>query len=519
MRTSSLIFLNAATSWIAVLAQGVVRFFLVPFLLGVLDRDGYGLILLMSTLISFSRLADLGLRGAMGRAMAEEAGKGNREGINQIASSGMAVYLLISLLVAGGVAFAAAPIARLLNVPEQLWSTSIWLLRGYASVILVISFVMPVFSSAIIAQHRFDIVNNINTAGGILEGVLVFTCLSLWGGSLLLWAVVMVVVHFLRLVLLWLFTCRLNPTFHLARRHVRFRQIRDLMSMSGYMLSFQLTRQLSTKSDPVVISSYLGPAMVPLYGPPTGLMNMVRPLVGAMANQLYPLATSYHVQGNTRNLQSVLTRGTLYTMLMGVPVVAMAFVFAEPIMHVWLGGHLGPDTVTAAHVLMGWALIELMQYAAGTQWPVLLGMKRLKFLFWSTLPPALLNLGVSIFLTGYTSLGVMGVVYPTVAIWILRRPIVTVLTARAVGLKPGQYFMESYCRPILVLVLLVGFCYLFRLWVDTWSWTILIGSAAGVGLFWALLVWMIGFTTSDRASFRSLLKRIYLKAIQQIGRK
>ncbi len=57
------------------------------------------------------------------------------------------------------------------------------------------------------------------------------------------------------------------------------------------MYAIQLTRTLSEKSDPLVISAFFGPAGVALYQPGGKLSTLIRPVVLAMADQMYPLTT------------------------------------------------------------------------------------------------------------------------------------------------------------------------------------------------------------------------------------
>ena len=57
---------NIFSSWLAVLAQSGIAFFLIPFLITHLGKEGYGLVGLLGVLLGFSQIVDLGLRGALG---------------------------------------------------------------------------------------------------------------------------------------------------------------------------------------------------------------------------------------------------------------------------------------------------------------------------------------------------------------------------------------------------------------------------------------------------------------------
>jgi O-antigen/teichoic acid export membrane protein len=198
--------------------------------------------------------------------------------------------------------------------------------------------------------------------------------------------------------------------------------------------------------------------------------------------------------------------GTRFTVLLGVPVVVIGTIFAEPIMRLWLSPvpEIGKDYIICAQVLVLWTLVQFTQYAVGTQWTVLLGMKKLDFLFWLTLPMALVNIAASVLLVIYTDLGVVGVVIPTTIISLIRRPIVAAYTARAVGVPVRRYLAGGYGRPVIVLGILAGLAYLLLLAMPIDSLLRLGLAVALIGAGWAVLCWVIGFDAQDRARFRSV---------------
>jgi len=496
---------NAVTNWVAMVVHAAVGLVLVPFLLGRLGTEGYGLAAIAGVVLSFTAMADLGLRAALSRHLAEQVALNNTRRFNELASTALVLYLTIGTALATACVLAAEPLARALRVSDALLPDAVFLVRWYSSVSILLSFLSPLFAAVVISNNRFDLRNYIMTGTGLLRGAFLFAVLGLTDTGLYGWAVVGIAATALQVGLLVIAARRLWPTMEMRLRHVRWDAAKVLASLGGSLFVLQWTNTLSVQSDPIVLTAFLGPSAVALYAPALAVAGSVRPVVQTLTQQLHPLATGLHATGQRERLQAILLRGTRYTLLMGVCACVLLGVFAGPIIQVWLGRRLGPEYLVTVQVLVAWVIVDLFNYAAGSQWPVLVGMRRLRFLLWMELSLGILNLLSSIVLVGYTSLGVVGVVIPTVVIGILRRPIVAVYVARVCGLTAGRYFLESYLRPIAVLTMLTAAAFGLRWAIGPASWISLGACAAALGVAWAGLAWGFGLTSADRASFRRLV--------------
>jgi len=265
------------------------------------------------------------------------------------------------------------------------------------------------------------------------------------------------------------------------------------------MYALQMTNALAERSDPLVISYFFGPAGVALYQPGGRLSQMIRPVVTMLADQMYPLTTKQHVDNQYEKMQKILVLGTKYTLLLGGLFSVGMLVFAEPLCRLWLSKSIGDDYRIAAWVMMGWAAADMMTCAAGTQWSVLLGMRNLKVLVWTQLPTAVLNVLVSVYLVGFTKLGIPGVLVATVLIGFIRRPILMWYTAKICGLAPLIYFAQAYVRPLCCFVItLFGAVFIHRL-VHIDSYFRLGVSVCFVAVVWICGCWFIGLTSREKA--------------------
>ncbi|KKK54322.1 hypothetical protein LCGC14_3085910, partial [marine sediment metagenome] len=302
------------------------------------------------------------------------------------------------------------------------------------------------------------------------------------------------------------------PTMRLGIRHVRRSAFVSLFSLGGKMFVYQVMTLIGTKAHPLIITQFFGPGGVALYTPGIGLAKLADRFVLTLRSQLFPLATGYHATGNTKQLHSVLIRGTKYTFLMGIGAYVILAVFAAPVMRLWLGRSLGEDYRIVAWVMAGWCIFRLLASSGGTQGAVLLGMNRVGFLVvvWTIM--GIVGVLGSIWLVGFTSMGIVGTVVPGVVSLLILRPILVVYTCRTCGLSVRRYLREAYFGPSIVLGILVVSALAMRLLIDPWSLFAVGACMVAAGALWIPLCWWIAFDDEDRQRFAGLFGRILAKA-------
>jgi O-antigen/teichoic acid export membrane protein len=271
---------------------------------------------------------------------------------------------------------------------------------------------------------------------------------------LIIWCMVMMVGGLIRIGAMWFFYRRVCFGGQLSVRFIDFKILRPLFSLGGSMYVLQLTQMLSVQMDPLIISSFIGPAGVAVYQAGSRLPQMVNPLVGALTGQLTPLTTKYHVASNRKREQQVLILGTKYTLYLGAFFSAAMILFADPFCHLWLFDKLGEDVQIVALVLKMWAVVSLFNYAAGSQWSILLAKRKINFVVAVSSVTSVFNIILSVYLVGFTSLGVVGVLVGTVITEILRRPLLAWYVSGQVHLSVFEYIRSGYMLPVIYLLTL-----------------------------------------------------------------
>jgi len=506
MRTSKRISINAVTSWVANIVSAAMGLVIVPFLLATVGKEGYGLCSLAAAIVSLTVSVDLGLQFALSRHIAAHMARQDTARVNELFTTSLAILMSVAAISAGACFVLARPLVSAFNIPESLAGEGVFMIRWYAGVSIPLAFVAVACRSALAGRNRFDVLNGIRGVFAVLQGVAILAILALTKWGIYGWALAMLASQAGNLLAAGYAVRRFCPEVRVRPGFFKPEAMRELMSLGGLVFLLQLCGLVSVHADPIILSCLLGPVAVALYAPSFALFRAAGPLVSVLTQQLHPLATSYHVAGRKEQLRELLIQGTKYTMLLGVPVSVILGVLSEPIIKLWLGRQLGQGYLITARVLAVWAVIQLFSYAIGSQWPVLLGMAKLKFLAYVRVPLSLLNILASIICVKYTSLGVLGVVVPTVVISAVRRVIVCVHVARAVDLPVASYFRQAYLRPLVVLVGLSAAAVGLKAALRPESLPVLLAVTTAILLVWFGLLWSVGLSVADRKRVAGLLR-------------
>ncbi|MCE5327992.1 MAG: oligosaccharide flippase family protein [Planctomycetaceae bacterium] len=511
MKTSTRITLNTATNWAYSGLRALIQLAMVPFLLEKLGTSGYGIIGLVGVIVSSTELLDMGLRSGLGRHLAFEIARKDYRRFNELASTGLATYLILGSLFASACIILARPIAALFKVPPELVNQAVFLIRVYGGLSILVYFLQPVFNATIIGENRFDIRNYLDMGYTVVQGGLLFAVLGLTSYGLMGYTLVSSGTLVLSLLARVWAAKRLWPSMRLSPRFVRLDAFKPMLSLGSKLFVFHLTRFISIRSDPIIITRFFGPAGVALYTPGLSLPAMADQIIGGFRGQLETVATRFHAVGEKARLHALLIRGTKYTLLMGIAACVILGVFAHSIIKVWLGRRLGESYQITAWFMVGWSVVYLASYAAGTQWAVLMAVNRMNFITKLNVASGIINVLASIYLAGFTPLGVLGVIIPTAILANITRPIVSIHTARVCGLPVRRYFWEAYARPLVVLVILAAIGLALRFAVNPQTLLSLAACVAAVALAWLPLCWWVGFDKEDKKRFGGIADGIRKK--------
>lgn len=501
---------NVVTNYARFFLAGLIGFVLTPVLVhGLGDRD-YGLWVMVFSLTGYFGLLDQGIRPSLVRYVARDHARGDDEGVSRTLSSALVLNGVIGVVALLVALAAAAALTRFLRIePAQVPVIRHVILIAGLSV--AIGFPLGVFGAALSGLQRYDLANYIGIAVGVLRA-LAFVAVLRLGGGLVGLAWVSLASNLLGHALSWAGLRRILPGLRLAPAKATRERLALIGSYSGVAFVGAIANSIVFQTDALVITTFMGAALVTPFALAAGLVDNVRSLVYSAAWVLSPTASELEARNEVESLHAMVVAGAKYSVLLSWPVLFALLVFGPNLLTTWVGHQYahGPllatlfdpgrwRTADSAAPLLVWltlpTLFSLPQSAASS---VLFGVSRHRGVVALSLCNALLNLGLSLLWVG--PYGLTGVALGTALPLALVGGVATMVYAcRALKLPLLRYAWHGLWRPALVtLVFLVPAVAIQLLWHPV-GWWPLAGATGVPWLCFAAVAWCFGLDHEERA--------------------
>lgn len=309
-----------------------------PLYLHLLGYEQYGVWLVLTTVLTFTQLGNLGIGSAVMKLVAEEYGRGDILGIQRYITTAFVLLCVSGTVVLTVILALRRQIIALFALSGENAQIALWLLPhiGILSICVLIG---QMYEGVLSGLGRMDLVNyrgllaratNLCVSGGLL-------CLGCGIRSLLIGRTVA------------------ELTTHLAvflciRRmiHIRILQIprldilrcKRLLRFGGAILGSSLLNMLFGPMNKVILSRYLGVASIPIYEMAFRGSIQIRGLVTAGHNAMIPeisrVSTKMTLQARRRTLD-LYRRSLQLIVLLGTPAYAALALLAPMLLRLWLG--------------------------------------------------------------------------------------------------------------------------------------------------------------------------------------
>ena len=161
---------NVVSNWVAFGFTAAVAFAMAPFVLHTLGDTAYGVWVLLTTMVGYLGLLDLGVRGAVTRYVARYRTTAQDVAAGQVASAALAIFAVTGLLAVVMSVGLATVILPLFRIPaEYLGPARVVVLLGGAA--FAVSLVSGVFGGILAATERFDLLSGADILSTALRAV------------------------------------------------------------------------------------------------------------------------------------------------------------------------------------------------------------------------------------------------------------------------------------------------------------------------------------------------------------
>ncbi|HEY0416525.1 MAG TPA: oligosaccharide flippase family protein [Gaiellaceae bacterium] len=486
----------------AVYAAAIVSGLVVtPVVVRSLGKAGYGVWTFIGAVTIYLSVLDFGVGPAVVRFAAEARGRRADEDVNEIASTGLALYAAIGAVTLPVGAVIAWLVPLLAGVHHDL----VWQAR-VATLLIVLSlalrFPLGLFNNLLVAQQRWDLQNLGNFVATVLYAALVALLMPRYG-SLVLVGALTLGTTLLRLVLPLAWLRRELPSLRVRRRFVTRARLRELTTFSSSNFLVHVAQKIVFSTDVIVVTLVLGKEAAAVYGVPAKLFALVFGIGTAATSLMFPafaeLEGADALDRQRSLLLSGLRAGTALMLLLALPLLLIPDLLIRAWIHT--PGYGGSYAVMA--ILAGVLLVHQPIYVL-TQFLIARALQR--EVAWVSIVTTGANLALS-FVLAWTW-GTWGVAVSTLVTdalmlaWIVPR-----FAAPAAGVRAVD-ILRAMARPALPSV--VAAALVLVLVARWWSPQTLL-ALAPLGILWtavfALFVWRLGFAEPERARITRELVR------------
>jgi O-antigen/teichoic acid export membrane protein len=434
---------GAATNWAAFAAALAIAFFLAPYLIRGLGAARYGVWAVVESVLTFFTLFDLGIAACLVRFVARHHAAGERDELNRIVSSCLAVFVAAAgcVLVLGAVLAATyGPVlGRQLGGADDVPLFMLLMLVNLAATLP-----LSVFPSILDGLQRFPAKSAVRVVFLAVRFAGIVFVMETRPGLVPL-AVVYTAANLLEHAALAVLAVRSLPGLRVSRHLIDRDTLRRVRGYSADAFLAMLAGRVTVRTGMIVVGAFAGLAPAAVFAVAVRLIDMAKDMLRYATTTLTPAVSEREARGDFDGIRAVLLVGTRWVLYLVLPVHLGVLYFGRAFLERWVGQGPGftaecfpPMAVLSATLTIGVA------QSVGSR--ILYGMGRLRLFARLALVEAGLNLGLSLALVG--PLGAVGVAAAVAGPNVLFCLFVIGYACRVLDVPPGRYLLAGWARPL-----------------------------------------------------------------------
>lgn len=313
-----------------------------PLMVSHLGTDNYGIYILLTSLVGYYNLVDLGLGQGVTRFVSEHIALNNALQASRYVNAALTVQAALGVGISGAVLLSSSEILSVLKIPiEHIEVVE----RGLRLCVcgFLCTMLSATFSAALQGLQRFDITAAVDAGANVgLNAVIVVLLLTGHGLYETLVATVVTAGVVLGVNAALLRSCL--PTWS-PLREMSFREVKSLFGFSSYLFISKASNLFANYVVRFVVAAIAGPVGVSTYVVPARLLGAIGGVLSTGSSVLFPYASSIGA-ANAEKLKQLYVNGTRVFLSISLPVFAFSSLFSYPLLAVWMGetfaGHAWP---------------------------------------------------------------------------------------------------------------------------------------------------------------------------------
>ncbi len=446
---------NLTSNYLLNFVGMALGFFLVPFLIGKLGSDIYGIIVLTESTIAFFEILTISLRQALSRHATFAYSQKRMDEFTEYLSTSlrMLYFSTIFILLAGFAISYFFPV--LFRVPRGYGLQSQWHFFMISTSFAVSALNIP-YWSALYAKQRYDLINFSSSFGLILRALFIYLFYSFAPKehiSLAAYGFIYMAMTLGQNSLIYYWYRANFAGIHLSMRSFKAEKVRNILSFSAHTSISRVSMVLSQNAANILVNIFWGPAMNTVYSLILKLPMLMHRIFSETSYALTPTFTDLAAKNDRKKSEKLLYMYSKLLAIITYPLLWTLILLSHLIIEWWVG----PGFSLAGDLMPLYVIILFANIPVSVTGCVLNAHGRVKLPSLLSLGSAILNLTLCFVLGVTFNMGLFGIALAAlVSTKSLGLFFLPAYTCRILGISVRKYYMETLLKPFLLSALLLA---------------------------------------------------------------
>lgn len=334
---SSQLRINMVSGVVATVVNILVMAVAFPIYLHFLGYEKYGVWLVLTTVLTFAQLGDIGISQAIMKLVAEDYGRNDIRGIQHYITTALAMLCISGTVALVVILLLKTQIVALFGLSDENARMVLWLLP-YIGILSIYVFIVHALNAVLSGLGRMDLANYIQSVSKVV-GVVAAAILLYIGRGIESLLIASTLSYIFIQVASFIYIRRIANIHFLQTANLDVQRGKHILSFGGAVFGGSLINMFLSPFNKLMLSRYAGVSSIPIYEVAfTGSMQ-IRALFEVALRALMPeisrIGTVMNIQ--TRNRISQLNRQAMkFILFFSVPVYIVLMIFMPLLLRIWL---------------------------------------------------------------------------------------------------------------------------------------------------------------------------------------
>ncbi|MFQ3579534.1 MAG: polysaccharide biosynthesis C-terminal domain-containing protein [Bacteroidales bacterium] len=341
----------------------VVGFLLTPLLINKLGLEKYGLWALMSGIIAYINLLDLGAGSGISRFVAESMAKNDWRKASKIISAGIIIYINFSIILLLFYFF-RKEVLGIFKISYSLFNEAVFVMTIFLFVAGMIN-IMLVFRSFLIGIQEMVVSHFFATVGAVLFYVISVVVLKV-GGSLREITIAYLVFNIVWSIVFIFFIGMKYKELKLFYEYPEKSLFKELFSF-GIKVNFtRMCQIINSNLGKVLLGSIVAVSSISYFDIGLKVASFLKMIPYVLLYPISMVAAQLNVLERKSSLFQVYKKSNKYIFVLGMPIGVFFIFYAEPLIIFWLGNTEFKEAVLILQIICIGFVIDFFSLAGGS---------------------------------------------------------------------------------------------------------------------------------------------------------